>query len=186
MKADLQAAVDWLNGAGEGYIEATRATDAGTPPANIPFTFLAGAVTGVATNTDWADAFDVLQAIDVQWVSSISGEASIRAMCDTHVQFCSKQLRRERRAITGTGLNTTDAEAIAAAKELNSDRTSLVHIGYYDYDDAGELVLYPPYMMAALIAGAFSGVSPGTPLTNKVVSVRGLGATCWCRPTLTR
>lgn len=172
-KADLQAVVDWFCGNGEGYVTATRATGAGVPPVNIPFTFLAGGTDGTTTNTDWAEAFDALQTIDVQWLAPISGDASIRAMCDTHVQFCSNQLRRERRAITGTPEATTDVEAKAAAKELNSDRTSLVHIGYYDYDETGELVLYPAYMTAAMIAGAFAGVSPGTPLTNKTLDVRG-------------
>ncbi len=173
VKADLQAIVDWFNGNGEGYVDATRATGAGAPPSNIPFTFLTGGTDGETTNTDWSEAFDALQTVDVQWLTPISGDASIRAMCDTHVQFASNQLRRERRAITGTPLETTDDEAKAAAKELNSDRTSLVHLGYYDYDETGKLVLYPPYMTAAMIAGAFSGVSPGTPLTNKTLSVRG-------------
>ena len=32
----------------------------------------------------------------------------------------------------------------------------------------------PAYMTAALVAAAFGGVNPGTPLTNKVISVNGL------------
>jgi hypothetical protein len=31
-----------------------------------------------------------------------------------------------------------------------------------------------PYILAALLAGAFSGVNPGTALTNKTIKVRGL------------
>lgn len=174
IKADLQAIVDWFNGNGEGFVTAERATDAGTLPANIPFTFLAGGSDGTTTNTDWSDALDVLQSVDVQWLTPISSDAAIHAMVDTHVQFCSSQLRRERRSICGTASGTTDAEAVSAAKALNSDRTSLVHLGYYDYDATGKLVLFAPYMTAALIAGAFSGVNPGTPLTNKTISVRGL------------
>jgi hypothetical protein len=95
-------------------------------------------------------------------------------MADTHAVFCSNTLRRERRAITGTASATADDQAIAAAKLINSDRTSLVHLGYYDYDTKGALTLRPPYMTAALIAAAFAGVNPGTPLTNKTISVRGL------------
>lgn len=174
IKADLQAIVDWFNGNGEGYVEAKREAGAGTVPANIPFTFLTGGADGNTTNTDWSDAFDALQSVDVQWLTPISGDAAIHAMTDTHVQFCSNQLRRERRAIVGTASGTTDAQAIAAAKALNSDRTSLVHLGHYDYDATGKLVLFEPYMTAAIIAGAFSGVNPGTPLTNKTLNVRGL------------
>lgn len=174
VKADLQAVVDWFNGSGEGYVVAERATDAGAPPANIPFTFLEGGSDGNSTMTDWNEALEALQTVDVQWVSTVTADAAIHAMLDTHVQFCSNQMRRERRAIVGTDVGTTDEEVIAAAKMLNSDRTSLVHIGYWDYDLTGKLVLFPPYQMAALIAGAFSGVSPGTPLTNKTINVRGL------------
>jgi hypothetical protein len=51
-----------------------------------------------------------------------------------------------------------------------------VHLGFYDYDDNdnGNLTLFPPYILAAMVSGAFSGVNPGTPLTNKTLAVRGL------------
>lgn len=174
VKADLQAIVEWFNGAGEGLITAVRKDLAGEVPANIPFTFLAGGSDGTTANTDWSDAFDCLQAVDVQWLTPLSSDASIRAMADSHVQFCSSQLRRERRAIAGTASGTSDDAALLAVKELNSDRTSLVHLGHYDYDATGKLVLLEPYMTAALIAAAFAGVNPGTPLTNKTINVRGL------------
>ena len=174
VKADLQAAIDWINGAGEGYAHAERALNAGTPPANVPFQFMTGGTDGTTDISDWNDAFEALQTIDVQWVSPVTPDPAIHAMCDTHVHFCSGQLKRERRSIVGMESGTTDDEAIAAAKLLNSDRTSLAHIGYYDYDETGKLVLMSPYMTAALLAGAFTGVSPGTPLTNKSISVRGL------------
>ncbi len=173
IRADLQAIVDWFN-TRVPLVSATRASGAGTLPANIPFTYMAGGSEGTTINSDWSDAFTVLQTIDVQWLSPISGDASIRAMADAHAVFCSNTLRRERRAITGTESATSDDDACDAAKLLNSDRTSLVHIGYYDYDSTGALVLFPPYMTAALIAAAFAGVNPGTPLTNKTISVRGL------------
>lgn len=174
VKADLQAVVEWFNGAGEGYVHAERQAAAGMVPANIPFTFLENGSDGETLVTDWSDAFDALQTIDVQWLSPVTPDPAIHAMADTHANFCSNQLRRERRVIVGMELGSTDEEAIAAAKALNSDRTSIVHLGYYDYDLAGKLVLLAPYQTAALIAGAFSGVSPGTPLTNKTISVRGL------------
>jgi hypothetical protein len=47
--------------------------------------------------------------------------------------------------------------AIAAAKAINSDRTAYVHLGFYDYDANGALTLYPPYIAAAMVAGAFAG-----------------------------
>lgn len=173
-RADLQAVIDWINGAGEGFLTATRAADAGKKPAAVGWTFLTGGSDGTTTTTDWADGFEALESVDVQWVTPVSGDGAIHAQADAHVAYMSTVARRERRAICGTAAGTTDAQAIEAAKALNSDRTSLVHLGHYNYDASGKLVLLPPYISAALIAGMFSGVNPGTPLTNKAIKVRGL------------
>ena len=170
----LQAVVDWFNSTGEGFIDAARVAAAGSLPAALPFTYLAGGTDGSVTNNEWQLAFDALQTVDVQWVSPISPLAAIHAMADTHVAFMSGVGKKERRAICGSASGTTDAAALTAAKALNSDRTSLVHLGFYDYDASGKLVLFPPYVAAALIAGMFGGVNPGTPLTNKTIKVRGL------------
>lgn len=173
-RADLQAAVDWFNGLGEGFITAARAAGAGKPPATLAFTYLAGGSDGTVTNTEWSNAYTTLQTADVQWVTPITSDPSIHAMNSTHCTFMSNVMRLERRGICGMPAGSTDAAAITAAKALNDDRTSLVHLGYYDYDASGALVLMPPYILAALIAGAFSGVSPGTALTNKTLKLRGI------------
>lgn len=172
--ANLQAIVEWFNGAGEGYINATRVANAGTVPANMAFTYLAGATDGAVTNNEWSNAYTVLQSEDVQWVVPISPTPAIHAMNDAHVSFMSNVARMERRGIVGGASGAADADAIAAAKNLNSDRTSYTHLGYYDYDPTGTLVLFQPYMMAALLAGMFAGVNPATALTNKSIKVRGL------------
>ena len=175
--ATLQAVIAWLNGGSEGLVTATRPTNAGKPPAVLPVTYLSGGSDGVTTNTQWGNAFSTLQTVDVQWMTPVSGDESIIAMCDAHVQFMSTVGRKERRAICGTVLGTTDAEAISYALALNSDRTSLVHIGYYDYDQTNQvsgLQLYSPYLTACMVSGAFSGVNPGTPMTNKSLTARGL------------
>ena len=172
--ANLQAVVDWFNSGAQPLVTATRAAAVGTVPAALALTYLAGATEGVATNTDWTDAYAELQKSDVQWVTPVTATAAIHAMNDAHCQFMSTVGRKERRSVCGTALGTTDAQAIAAAKLINGDRTSLVHIGHYDYDANGVLTLYPAYMSAARIAGAFAGVNPGTPLTNKNFKCRGL------------
>ena len=172
--ANLQAVVDWINSTSEGFVTATREANAGAAPANIGYTYLTGGSDGVVTNTEWQNAFTTLQTVDVQWVVPVSGDSSIHAMADTHVAFMSNVGRMERRAIVGMASGSTDDVAIDAAKAINSDRTSLVHLGFYDYDASGKLVLMEPYILAALLAGAFSGVNPGTALTNKTVKVRGL------------
>lgn len=172
--ANLQAVVDWFNSNAEGFVTATRAENVGAVPANIPFTYLAGGSDGQVTMNEWQKAFDVLQHEDVQWLVAISPMPAIHAMVDSHCAFMSAVGRMERRTISGTAPGTSDDDAIDAAKALNSDRSSLVHIGFYDYDEKGKLKLYPPYILAAQIAGAFAGSNPGTALTNKTLKVRGL------------
>lgn len=174
VKADLQAVVDWFNGAQQDFVKAVRVAGAGKPPAVSAFTFMTGGSDGVTTNTDWSDTFTALQSSDVQWVTPVSSNSAIHAMADAHCSFMANVGRKERRAIVGTDLSTTDSAAITQAKALNSDRTSLVHIGHYNYNDAGVLTLYPAYISAAMLAGAFAGVNPGTPLTNKTIRVQGL------------
>jgi hypothetical protein len=171
---NLQAAVDWFNGAGEGFVTATRVSGVGAVPAAINWTYLTGGSDGVVTNAEWQEAYTTLQSEDVQWVVPLSSSGAIHAMNDTHCSYMSNVARMERRGIVGGASGATDEAAILAAKQLNSDRTSYVHLGYYDYDAKGRLKLYEPYFAAALIAGAFSGVNPGTPLTNKSIKVRGL------------
>jgi hypothetical protein len=172
--AHLQAAVDWFNGQGEGFVTATRQAAAGKIPAVLNWTYLSGGSDGVTTNTEWSNAYTTLQTEDVQWVVPASGSSSIHAMNDTHCTFMSNVVRMERRGICGTVSGITDDAALTAAKALNSDRTSLVHLGFYDYDADGNLKLFEPYILAAQIAGAFSGVNPGTAMTNKSLKVRGL------------
>lgn len=175
--AVLQACIDWFNSQAEQFVNATRATNAGAPPANIGFTYLAGGTDGTVTNTQWSNAYTALQAVDVQWVVPASSDPSIHAMNDAHCQFMSTIGNSERRGIVGMALNSSDAAAIAEALTLNSDRTSLVHIGMFDFDLLGNLTLYPAYIVAAMIGGMFAGSSPGTPMTNKALNVRGLERT---------
>jgi hypothetical protein len=172
--AHLQAFADYINGPAEPLLNFVRAANVGTLPAVIGFTYLAGGTEGTSTNTDWSNSFTAMQQGDVQWISPQSGSAAISAMADTHVQFMSGAGRRERRAICGTVSGTTDVQAIAAARLLNSDRTALTHLGGYDYDVNGNLVLYQPYLVAAMIAGVMGSVSPGTPGTNKSLRLRGM------------
>jgi hypothetical protein len=174
VKGDLQAIIDWINSASEGYMTATRPTGALKVPANIAWTYLAGGSDGSVTNTEWQAAFDALQSVDAQWITPISPTAAIHAMADTHCAYMSNIGRKERRCLVGGDTGVSDADAITAAKALNSDRTSYVHLGFYDYNDAGVLTLYPPYILAAMLGGMLAGVNPGTALTNKAIKVRGL------------
>jgi hypothetical protein len=110
-------------------------------------------------------------------MSHASVNNAIREMMAQLKTYCSGRISAIDYGATGDGMTedtTAIAAAITAAKALNSDRTSLCHIGFYDYDTAGALTLFGPHILAALLAGMFSGVNPGTALTNKTIKVRGL------------
>ncbi|ECB1886240.1 hypothetical protein EVG80_15455 [Salmonella enterica subsp. enterica serovar Mississippi] len=143
-------------------------------PAPHDWTYLSAPTPPAVTSADWERAISLLSTRDVQWVQAVTDLEGVHAQVAAHVQFCSTTGKRERRAILGTGVGTTDAEAIRRAKALNSPRVSLVHIGHYAYDLAGKLVLRPAYMTAGLVAAGFAGLNPGTPMTNKSIAVQGL------------
>ncbi len=175
--ANLQAVVDYFNGSSQPYVTAARVSGAGSPPAAISYQYLTGGSDGVTTTSSWDASFSALQLADVQWITPISSDPAIHAMADAHVQYMSTTGKKERRAICGTPLSTSDTAAIALAKAINSNRTSLIHLGHYSYDLTGatsDLVLWAPYITAAAMAGAFSAVDPGTPLTNKAFNFTGL------------
>lgn len=179
--ANLNQLMNWLNSVAplsQPLLKATYAANyTGNPVQYIPFTYLQGGTDGLTTPAMYDSALTVLQTSDVQWITPISPLPDVWAMVDAHVQYMSNVGAMERRAIVGPNIGTTDAQAIAMAFNLNSDRTSLVHLGYYGYDLTGALSalqLYPPYLTAAAIAGAFSGVSPGTAMTNKAMTFSGL------------
>lgn len=172
--ANLQAVIDWINGTGEGYVTASRPAGAGAVPANVPWTYLAGGTAPTPTVSDWTDALTTLQSADVQWIVPLTGDPAIHAATDAHCAYMSNIARMERRCLVGPAANTSVAAVQALPKALNSDRTSLVWPGHYDYDADGKRVLRAPYMTAAIVAAAFAGSNPGTPLTNKALKIRGL------------
>jgi len=170
----LQACIDWLNSVGEGYVTATRHAGAGAGPANIDWTYLSGGSDGVTTVTEWQNCFTALQAESVQWVVPLSSDPAIWAMADAHVHYLSGVGKMERRAFVGGETGLTKQAAANHASNLNSDRTAYVYPGIYEYNDDGELTLYPPYMAAALVGAAFSGLDPGEALTNKSLRIYGV------------
>lgn len=167
------AVLAWFNGPNEGLINATWNYGVGPLVPTTGTVRLTGGTSPATLVSDWSTAFDLLQAEDVQWVVPLSSNPAIIAMASAHVDFMSTIGLSERRAIVGMGLGTTDAQALAEVPTLNDDRVSLVHLGMYNFNSAGALTLYPPYVLAAKIAGGFAGSAPGTAMTNKSLKVQG-------------
>lgn len=174
------AIVDWINSTQEGLITAARVAAATLPPANMAYTYLAGGSDGETPDiVDWTTALTALQAEDVQWVVPISDDPTVWAATDAHVTYMSTVAKRERRAFIGGGTGVNAAGAKANAALINSDRVAYCHPGIYHYDNASifqnrALRLYPGYMTAAILGGAFAGITPGETMTNKSIKCLGL------------
>lgn len=145
VSANFQAVVDWINKPRkEGFVDASI-PDASTRklPANINWTNLAGGNDGTPVTQDWQDCFDLLKLEEVQWVVPLTGSAAVHAMADAHVNFMSVVARKNRRAVVGMDIDrtSTDDEAMTAAADaamdLNSDRTSLLYQGHFNYSSTG-------------------------------------------------
>ena len=172
--ANLQAIVDWLAGLSESFVDVYRPSEAGGMPANIGYTFLTGGTATTPTVQDWQACFDALQVEDVQCVVPLTSNASVHAMAEAHCSYMSNSAGMERRCIVGGAIGETLAEVKLRAYNLNSDRCYLVSPGFMDYNSDGVLVEFAPYMMAAMLGGMVMGSDPGTSLTNKTISIRGL------------
>lgn len=178
--ADLQAIIDWFNTGGRELAIATRATGALKPPANLAGTYMTGGSNGPSpVSDDWQDAFDALQAEDIQWVVPLSANEAIWLMTDAHVQFMSGPGKSERRAFVGDDIIAGDLDgAISDQKDkamaLNSDRTALCFPPIMLYEDDNTLVTYPSYYLAAMVAGGFAAMNFGNTMTNKTLKIAGL------------
>ena len=170
--ANVWAVLQWLNSSASPFV--TGAVGTYGTLGYSPFTYLTGGTLPSTDNGDWSDCFAMLQTKDVQWITPLSSSPSIWAMTDAHVQYMSSVGKRERRAIVGDAIGTTDAAAAAVPVTIGSDRTSYCHLGYYDYDSTGKLVLLPPYMAAAVYSAAFAAAAPGVALTNVSMTFRGV------------
>ena len=175
--ANTAALLAAANGNGQPYLTATANVGVVNPPAPMAWTYLSGGVYPDVLTSDWANALNVLQGVDCQWVVPLSGDPAIAAAVDAHVQYMSGPGRKERRAFTGPNIGTTLAQVEQLPFAINSDRTSVCWPGYYDYNSAGVLTLYASYMTAVLVAAGFAGQSPGEPMTNKSLTIRGLEVT---------
>lgn len=150
-----------------------------TAIANLPKTALINAITNDTGLADWQAAIDSLKTEVVNWVVPLTSDVDVRNAVIEHCDHMSS-IFLERRAIfgiyetLGTDKAAANAAAIAIATDMDNDRASVVHLGFYDGDLNGKPALYPPYVLAALLGGMICGVTPGTALTNKRINVQGL------------
>ncbi|MDR2701086.1 MAG: phage tail sheath subtilisin-like domain-containing protein [Spirochaetaceae bacterium] len=141
------------------------------------FIYFSGATAGTYTVADWADSLEALEKEDVQSITTPSTDHDVRILISNHItSMCKTETRKERQGLCGLPKGTGLEDAIAAAKELNSEYMSLV------IDDAvannpitGASENIDPGMLACKIAGMEAGTSVATALTNKQLKVNAFG-----------
>lgn len=128
------------------------------------------------TENHWSSAFAATSEIDVSIVVPMTGDDAYILHGVEHVKsMSSPDYNRERILVAGGPDDQPMADAIALAQSFNDKRAVFCWPGIQDYARGGELRTYPPYYLAAHIAGMLtSQPDPSVPLTNKVVAVPAL------------
>ncbi|MDR1048103.1 MAG: phage tail sheath subtilisin-like domain-containing protein [Treponema sp.] len=147
------------------------------PDNTSSYSYFSGGGAGSYTVGDWQDSLEVLEEEDVQSITTPSTDHDVRVLVSNHiVSMCQTAKRKERQGIFGLPFDTSLDDAIAAAREINSEYISLV------MDDAiannpvtGATERIDPAMLACKIAGMEAGMGMANPLTNKQIKVNSFG-----------
>lgn len=158
----------------------TAAVGAGTIPANLTLTALAGGVEGTTTSTQWTNAFNALQVEEVQIVVPLTTDQTVAAQAAAHCDLMSGlKERSERIAFVGSSnvfatnaLYITDLTTNAAA--LADSRTVLWAPGIKRPNASGVVTTYNPSFLAAAMAGLAAGQQVGETPTFKLIKAVGI------------
>lgn len=134
---------------------------------NFDYVTLAGGTKGI-TPASWVEYFDMLSNFDIFYIVPLTSDVSIHAELVSHLTNMSGNLGRERRAVIGGDISETVKQTIQRARDISDSRVQVVHGGFYDYNSAGELELYPPYILAAAHAGRAAFLDDGESATRDV------------------
>jgi len=155
------------------YVNFTRNTLISGPPKNFDYTNLTGGSDGT-TPSSWLSYFDLLSAYDVNYVVPLTGDDAIIAEAIESVNTASNDLGKERTLKVGGYIGETIAVTQSRALNYNSSRVQLAYPGFYDTDENGETVLYPPFVTAAMFAGQNAYLGIGESATFDYFNVTSL------------
>lgn len=132
---------------------------------NFDYKSLDGGKNGTSPSS-WVEYFDKLSNFDIFYIVPLTSDISIHAELSSHINILSGNLGRERRGIVGGALNETIPETLQRARDLSSSRMQVVHGGFMDFAQGGELESYPPYILAAQHAGRAAFLEDGESATH--------------------
>lgn len=134
---------------------------------NFEYNQLTGGTEG-SSPASWVEFFDALSNFDISYIVPLTSNTSIHSELAAHVSEMSGNLGKERRGIVGGAIGESVDDSITRANNLASHRMQVVHGGFYDINEYGEMELYPPYILAAQHAGRAAYLTGGESATHDV------------------
>jgi hypothetical protein len=176
LKSDLYALVGALENSyyvGKGNATKAEGAENTMPDNDNDFVYFTGAAAGTYTVDDWNYALGLLEAENVQIVSTPSTDQAVHVLISNHCALMSSTAnRKERTWLLGGPIGETIASALERAKLLNSK------YGSYCYPPinansplTGEAEDLPASYLACKLLGMECAVAVNEPLTWKNVSV---------------
>lgn len=162
---DLALIIQTLNNE-SSLVNATREATGVAPPANTSSPiYLTGGVEGTTAFADWQAALDLLREYDVSTVVPLTDDAAVHAAALAHAVYMDG--RKERDVVVGGSSGIVKTAATTAVVALNSRHTRYCFQDLVRYNTSGVQETFPPYFMAAAVAGAQAGSPVGESLTFK-------------------
>lgn len=191
LKAAQKELLDIINGE-SSLISATRVAGVQGQAVVLAKTFMATAVRGASTNSNFQTGFDALLAtrcnIVVPLVSQDASALALLGETDAGSTFTVDAVNLQAVAHCITASNTenrserncyisrkdTFANMQDKARDINSERASMLFQDVEVVGADGNLKFVDPWGASCLVAGIQAGTDVGTPATFKLVNVNGI------------
>lgn len=173
--SNLKAFIDTLKGCSFiGDVELVGKSR-NVPENSSSYMYFTGGAAGTSEVSSWTKTLELLEAEDVQIISTTNTSDAIQNLIAQHcADMSSTENRKERTCILGGALGISDDEAVSKARGFNSKYVSFVADGIIAANPlTGETETLAPAYLACKLAGLEASLSPSEPLTNKDVSVIG-------------
>ena len=180
-QSTMQAIIDKYNNE-SGLVVASAvnaANDRVIPELVAAYTFLTGGTEGAYTADEWTAALLVLEAEDIQFVSTPDTSADVLAPIKTHCESMSAVAGKRERQFAVGGLGTEAVSAlISAAQTLNSKYGMYLATKdrFTQFDVNGVLTTYATSYAACMEVGMKAAAAINEPLTFKTLNMIALGS----------
>ncbi len=164
---DLAFVIAKIN-AESSLISVAKASGATAPPANTtnPL-YLTGGIEGATAFADWQAALDLLRDELVSTVVVLTSDPAVHAALHAHCVYMGGPGRMERDGVVGGAASVTKSSAQTQVIALNSRHLRYAFQNIERYNTSGVRESFPPFFLAAAIAGAQAGSDIGESLTFK-------------------